>query len=72
MTDKRTDEEMRAMDRFADTALRYFLDETQLGPMLKDESILLDKVKAKYARLAYDMAEAMLDERQFRDELDAN
>ncbi|MNQ43192.1 hypothetical protein D3C85_569130 [compost metagenome] len=72
MTDKRTDEEMRAMDRFAGIALRYFLEETQLGHMLAEESILLDKVKAKYATLAYDMAEAMLDERQFRDEIDAD
>jgi len=72
MADKRTDEEMRAMDRFADTALRYFLSETQLGDLLAKESILLVEVKAKYARLAYDMAEAMLDERQFRDELDAD
>jgi len=72
MTDKRTDEEMRAMDRFAGIALDYFLKETQLGRFLDEDSILLDKVKAKYATLAYDMAEAMLDERQFRDELDAD
>jgi len=72
MTDKRTDAEMQALDRFAGIALEYFLKETQLGRFLKDDSILLDKVKAKYARLAYDMAEAMLGERQFRDELDAD
>lgn len=72
MTDKRTDEEMLAMDRFAGIALEYLLRETQLGRFLAEESILLDKVKAKYATLAYDMAEAMLDERQFRDEIDAD
>lgn len=72
MTDKRTDEEMRAMDRFAGIALQYFLKETQLGYLLADESILLDKVKAKYATLAYDMAEAMLNERLFRDEIDVD
>lgn len=72
MSDKRTDEEMRTMDRFAGIALNYFLRETQLGSMLAEESILLDKVKEKYAGLAYDMAEAMLNERLFRDELDAD
>lgn len=72
MSDKRTDEEMRAMDRFAGIALQYFLKETQLGYLLADESILLDKVKAKYATLAYDMAEAMLNERLFRDEIDVD
>lgn len=69
---KRTDEEMRALDRFAGIALEYFLEETQLGHLLQRESTLTDNVKAKYASLAYDMAEAMLDERQFRDEIDAD
>jgi hypothetical protein len=72
MSDKRTDAEMEALDRFAGIALEYFLRETQLGTMLADESILLDKVKAKYAGLAYDMTEAMLNERLFRDEIDVD
>lgn len=72
MSDKRTEVEMEALDRFAGIALEYFLRETQLGTMLADESILLDKVKAKYAGLAYDMAEAMLNERLFRDEIDVD
>lgn len=71
MSDKRTDAEMEALDRFAGIALDYFLRETQLGSMLADKSILLDKVKAKYAGLAYDMAEAMLETRQDREMRDA-
>lgn len=72
MSDKRTDAEMEALDRFAGIALNYFLHETDLGRFLADESILLDKMKVKYAGLAYDMAEAMLNERLFRDEIDAD
>ena len=72
MSDKRTDAELEALDRFAGIALEYFLRETQLGRFLAEESILLDKVKAKYAGLAYDMAEAMLNERLFRDEIDVD
>lgn len=72
MSDKRTDAEMEALDRFAGIALEYFLREMQLGRFLAEESILLDRVKAKYAGLAYDMAEAMLNERMFRDEIDVD
>lgn len=72
MSDKRTDAEMEALDRFAGITLAYLLKETQLGYMLAEESILIDKVKAKYAGLAYDMAEAMLNERLFRDEIDVD
>jgi hypothetical protein len=72
MSDKRTDAEMEALDRFAGITLAYLLKETPLGYMLAEESILIDKVKAKYAGLAYDMAEAMLNERLFRDEIDVD
>lgn len=72
MSDKRTDAEMEALDRFAGIALNYFLHETDLWRFLTDESILLEKVKARYAGLAYDMVEAMLNERLFRDEIDVD
>lgn len=71
MADKRTDEEMLAMDRFAGIALEYFLRETQLGSLLAGESMLFDSAKEKYARLAYDMAEAMLEAREDREIRDA-
>lgn len=70
MFERRTKEEMEALDRFAGISLDYFLKETQLGRFLAEGSILLDDVKEKYAELAYDMAEAMLEARQHREMLD--
>lgn len=66
MADKRTDEEMRALDHFAGIALAYLLKESDTGRFMADESILFDSAKETCARPSYDMAEAMLDERQFR------
>lgn len=72
MLERREKEEMEALDRFAGITLKYFLKETQLGRFLAEDSILLDEVKEKYARLAYDMAEAMLEARQDREIRDAD
>jgi len=67
MFERREKEEMEALDNFAGITLEYFLRETQLGSLLSSESMLFDSAKEKYARLAYDMAEAMLEDREIRD-----
>lgn len=72
MLERREKDEMEALDRFAGIALEYLLKETQLGRFLAEESILLDEVKEKYAELAYDMAEAMLEARRDREIRDAD
>lgn len=71
MLERREKEEMKALDRFAGITLEYLLRETQLGSLLSSESMLFDSAKEKYARLAYDMAEAMLEAREDREIRDA-
>lgn len=72
MIERRTKEEMEALDRFAGIALESFLKQTQLGRLLAEESTLSDSAREKYARLAYDMAEAMLEAREDREMRDAD
>lgn len=66
MLERREKDEMEALDRFAGIALGYLLKETQLGRFLAEDSLLLVSAKSKYAELAYDMAEAMLEVREDR------
>lgn len=72
MLERRSKEEMEALDRFAGIALGYFLKETQLGRFLADESLLLDEAKTQYSELAYEMAEAMVEARRDREIRDAD
>ena len=63
----RTEDEMVALDKFAGTTLNYLLHETDLGRFAAEESILAPDAMKRYAGIAYDMAEAMLAEREDRD-----